>query len=103
MDYEGDRNVKMKSANLKLECGTEANLWEKMMKEVKLERFAGPFEQIPYEHIQSPVGLVPKGKNGDTRLIFHLSYPRGGNSKYVNANTPKTQMFRQVQRFATCY
>ena len=44
------------------------------MKEVKEERFAGPFCKPPFKHfIQSPVGLVPKA-GGKTRLIFHLSY-----------------------------
>ena len=44
------------------------------MKEVKLKRVAGPFNNIPFEsYIQSPIGLVPKAKD-QTRLIFHLSY-----------------------------
>ena len=57
-----------------------------MLKEVKLNHFAGPFSEIPYEnYIQSPVGLVPKSDN-DTRLVFHLSAPRNDS---VNSNTPK--------------
>ena len=59
------------------------------MKEVKACRFVGPFESSPFEnYIQSPLGLVPKGEN-DTRLIFHLSHPRGGTPQSVNACTPK--------------
>ena len=58
------------------------------MKEVKENRYAGPFEEIPFDHyIQSPIGLVPKDGGKDTRLIFHLSYPRGKGTS-VNANTP---------------
>ena len=60
------------------------------MKEVKAKRYAGPykFEEIPFENfIQSPIGLVPKDGGKDTRLIFHLSYPRSGSS--VNSETPK--------------
>ena len=58
------------------------------MKEVKLKRFAGPFEDIPFDnYIQSPIGLVPKA-GSKTRLIFHLSYPRNGKNLFVNANTP---------------
>ena len=34
------------------------------------------------------MGLVPNGKDGDTRLIFHLSYPRKGKTS-INTNTPK--------------
>ena len=60
------------------------------MKEVKEERYAGPFEQIPFEYyIQSPIGLVPKECGKNTRLIFHLSYPRGKEKISVNANTPE--------------
>ena len=86
--YRGKRNVRMRAPNLKLECGTQADLWSKMMKEVKAKHYAGPFENIPFQHyIQSSVGLVPKS-NGDVRLIFHLSYPRKG-TRSVNACTPK--------------
>ena len=59
------------------------------MKEVKLKRYAGPFAEIPFKdhYIQSPIGLVEKDGGADTHLIFHLSYPKGGNSS-VNSNTP---------------
>ena len=44
------------------------------MKEVEAKRFAGSFDEVPYEYfIQSPVSLVPK-VGGKTRLIFNLSY-----------------------------
>ena len=86
--YEGPTNVKMKSNNLKFRIGTPHELWEKMMKEVAAGRYAGPFEEIPFENfIQSPVGLVPKDGGKKTRLIFHLSHPRSGGS--VNAGIPK--------------
>ena len=87
--YKGDVNVQQTAPNLKLECGTKFDIWQKVMKEVKLGRYAGPFDEIPFDNfIQSPIGLVPKGENGhDTRLIFHLSYPRSGNS--VNSQMPK--------------
>ena len=86
--YCGIENVKITSPNLKFrEVGNATILWKKVMKEVKEERYAGPFEQIPFEYfIQSPIGLVPKDGDKDTRLIFHLSYPRNGKSS-VNANT----------------
>ena len=57
------------------------------MKEVKEKRYAGPFKDPPFEHfIQSPIGLVPKDGGLKTRLIFHLSYPRNGDS--VNSSAP---------------
>ena len=41
--------------------GDKYELWDKIMKEVELKRFAGPFDKIPFKnYIQSPVGLVLK-------------------------------------------
>ena len=88
--YEGPEDVKITSPNLKFrEVGSPIELWNKVMKEVKEERYAGPFQSIPFDtYIQSPIGLVPKDGGKNTRLIIHLSYPRNGLS-FVNANTPK--------------
>ena len=88
--YEGPQNVRITAPNLKFrEVGTPVELSNKVMKEVKAKRYAGPFKEIPFNtYIQSPIGLVPKDGGKDTRLIFHLSYPRGKGSS-VNANTPK--------------
>ena len=61
------------------------------MKEVKEERYAGPFEDIPFDNfVQSPIGLVPKQGN-KTRLIFHLSYNFSEQLQdaSINASTPK--------------
>ena len=91
--YNGREDVQYKSPNLKLEAGDYIDLWNKVMKEVKLKRYAGPFSKIPFKNfIQSPIGLVPKDGGADTRLIFHLSYPRRPKSQEqisLNANTPK--------------
>ena len=82
-------NIKQRSPNLKFTIGNETELWNKVMKEVQLKRYAGPFENIPFKesYIQSPIGLVPKDNGAKTRLIFHLSYPRNGTS--VNSATPE--------------
>ena len=72
LGYEGPCDVRMTSHNLKLRVGNETILWNKIMKEVKNKRYAGPFEKILFKnYIQSPVGLVLKGED-DTRLIFYL-------------------------------
>ena len=85
--FEGDSKVRRLAPNLKLRIGIETILWNKVMKEVKIKCFAGPFAQPPFEHfIQSPIGLVPKDQGKATFLIFHLSYPRNGDS--VNSQTP---------------
>ena len=90
LSYDGPNDVKITSPNLKIRgVGNNTILWNKVMKEVKLKRYAGPFTSIPYENfIQSPIGLVLKDNGKDVRLIFHLSYPRG-TGKSVNSNTSK--------------
>ena len=89
LHYQGERALRRFAPNLKLECGTREDVWNKVMKEVKAKRFAGPFCEPPFDNfIQSPIGLIPKsGNQGETRLIFHLSYPRDGKS--VNSDMPK--------------
>ena len=81
--------IQRKAPNLKLRIGNKTQLWNKVMAEVKLGRYAGPFKNHPpFEHfVQSPIGLVPKDKGTKTRLIFHLSYPKTGES--VNSGIPK--------------
>ena len=90
LEYTGNRDIQMRSPNLKFhEIGDDLTLWNKVMKEVELKRYAGPFENIPFEHfIQSPIGLIPKDSGKNSRLIFHLSYPRGTNLS-VNTNTDR--------------
>ena len=89
LGYRGPKLVKKRAPNLKFVIGNETVLWNKVMKEVKQLRYAGPFADIPFDHyIQSPIGLVPKDGGKKTRLIFHLSYPRD-TGESVNENTPK--------------
>ena len=93
LGYRGPTKVNQTAPNLKLTVGDELVLWNKVMKEVKAKRYAGPFliDRPPFSHyIQSPIGLVPKDGGKETRLIFHLSYPRNGSTS-VNANTPKSK------------
>ena len=90
LGYRGPEKVRYKSRNLPFEpgVGSQVELWNKIMKEVALGRYAGPYREIPFEYyIQSPIGLVPKDKN-KTRLIFHLSHPRD-TDRSVNYNTPE--------------
>ena len=89
LEYAGDPFVQIRAPNLKFRgVGNKTILWNKVMKEVKAKRFAGPFLTIPFEfYIQSLIGLVPKDGGKDTQLIFHLSYPRK-TGKSVNAQIP---------------
>ena len=60
---------------------------EKIEKEVKLGRIAGPFVKPPFSKFTiSPIGLQPKRNPGEFRLIHHLSYPKGSS---VNDAIPR--------------
>ena len=76
--YEGAEEVKITSPNLKFRgIGDNITLWNKVMKEVKEDRYAGPFEKIPFDnYIQSPIGLVPKDGGKDTRFDFSPILPK---------------------------
>ena len=88
LGYQGPQDRQDTAANIPLNVGSPTILWNKMMKEVKHGRFAGPYCDPPFaNYIQSPVGLVPKAGN-QTRLIFHLSFDFKGNWGSVNLNTP---------------
>ena len=58
--YCGPKDVKITSPNLKFrQVGNPIVLWNKVMKEVKENWYAGPFEEIPFNHyIQSPIGWL---------------------------------------------
>ena len=74
LQYTGPRHHKNVSPNLPFKVGDKFDMWEKIMGEVQMGRYTGPFEDIPYHYfVQSPCGLVLKSGN-KTRLIFHLSY-----------------------------
>ena len=99
LGYRGPTDVKLTAPNLKFTIGNETILWNTIMKEVQLKRFAGPYTNIPFaNYIQSPIGLVPKDGGAKTRLIFHLSYPKDGNSS-VNINTPPNLCTVEYKRF----
>ena len=86
--YNGPKKRRNLSKNIPFTVGNWEILWGKIMKEVKVGRFAGPFSKPPFEFVvQSPISLVPKVGN-KTRLIFHLSFDFSENEKSVNACTP---------------
>ena len=91
LGYRGPVNIQQNSKNLKFVIGNKTELWNKVMKEVKEKRYAGPYSKLPFEnYIQSPIGLVPKDGGQKTRLIFHLSHPRDTTKGVsVNGNTPE--------------
>ena len=91
LEYQSPTNRQDRSNNIPFrKVGNKQELWDKLMKEVKLKRYVEPFEEIPFKNfIQSPIGLVPKAGN-KTRLIFHLSFDfQGDNNKSVNHYTPE--------------
>ena len=87
--YRGPTLRQDTSNNIPFTVGDDYEMWEKLMKEVKLKRVAGPYEEIPFPNfMQSPIGLVPKAGN-KIRLIFHLSYQFKSGLGSLNSNTPK--------------
>ena len=90
LGYEGPERRQDRSSNIPFRNGiaSHAELWSKMVKEVDAGPFVGPFDQIPYEYfVQSLIRLVPKA-NGQTRLIFHLSYNFKGTHTSINSFIP---------------
>ena len=43
LGYDGPEDIKLESNNLKFTIGDKTELWNKVMKEVKEKRYAGPF------------------------------------------------------------
>ena len=75
IQYNGPKLRQSTSENIPFTVGNKTELWNKVMKEVKYDRVAGPFNQVPFQNfIQSQIGLVPKAGRDQTRSIFHLSY-----------------------------
>ena len=86
--YRGPTIRKSQASNLPFTVGNSTILWNKLMKEVKFKRVAGPFDTIPFDYfMQSPIGLVPKDNGREMRLIFHLSY-KFEDYKSLNYYTP---------------
>ena len=91
IQYQGPTDRQSQTENIPFTVGDKVDLWNKLMKEVKLNWVVGPFEKVPFSNfIQSPIGLVPKAGGDQTRLIFHLSYDfKNDRHKSVNFHTPK--------------
>ena len=78
--YEGPRAPRS-SKNLPTAFSKPDKISENLSKEVSLGRTAGPFSEPPLPNFQvSPLGLVPKKNSEKFRTIFHLSYPKSGDS-----------------------
>ena len=87
--YRGPVWRQNSSANIPFSIGDKYDMWNKLMKEVKIGWVAGPFENVPFTlaYVQSPIGLVAKAGN-KTRLIFHLSYDFSEDCKSINHHIP---------------
>ena len=88
--YKGPMLRKNSAANIPFTVGDKFKMWNKLVKEVKHGRVAGPFREVPFKNsfVQSPIGLVPKAGN-KTRLIFHLSYDFNEDFKSINHYIPE--------------
>ena len=57
--YTGPQNRQSNSKNLPFHVGDKVDLWNKLIKEVRLKRVAGPFKSIPYEYFIQSLNLLP--------------------------------------------
>ena len=94
LGYRGPTDRGDLSQNIPFHVWNSTVLWNKVMDEVELGHFAGPYENILEEFqnsfIQSPIRLVLKDSN-KTQLIFHLSYRFKNGNESVNFWTPRDQ------------
>lgn len=73
--FRGQRQFRF-SKNLSSLKDKQHILLDRINEEILSGRVMGPFQYPPFKNIQvSPLGLVPKKKPGEFRLIHHLSYP----------------------------
>lgn len=80
LGYDGPRMSKF-SKNLKSAIDNPTIVSNNLAKEVALGRTAGPFTNPPFANLQvSPIGIVPKKHSDKFRTIFHLSFPKTGES-----------------------
>ena len=78
--YNGPR-VSRQARNLPTAALNPSKVTENITKEVSLGRTAGPFDRPPLPNFQvSPLGIIPKKHTEKFRTIFHLSYPKTGDS-----------------------
>ena len=78
--YNGPRHDR-RAKNLASAFINPQKVTDNFQTEVSLGRTAGPFDKPPLPNLQvSPIGLVPKKHSNKFRTIFHLSYPKGGDS-----------------------
>ena len=59
--YRGPELRRDLSENIPIRVGSQLEMWNKFMKEVKLGCYVGPFCETPFDnYMQSPIGLVLK-------------------------------------------
>ena len=88
LEYQGSMYHQNRSGKLHFRLRNKTILWNKIMKEVKAGRVAGPYKESEFpfdEYLQAPLGLVLKSGN-KACMIFHLSYDFVEN-KSVNYHT----------------
>ena len=83
------RRVARFSRNLPTALSQPNTVSENLSREVALGRVAGPFPSPLLPNFQvSPIELVPKKHSTKFRTIFHLSFPKSGETS-INSSIPK--------------
>ena len=79
LGYDGPRQSKF--SNLKSAIDNPTIVSNNLAKEVAYGHTAGPFTNPPFANLQvSPIGIVPKKHSDKFHTIFHLSFPKTGES-----------------------
>ena len=71
LGYQGRRDLKITAPNLKIGVGSELELWNKVMKEVKEKRYAGPFDRFLHT-ITDRISAKRQWKKHPTDIPFIL-------------------------------
>ncbi|CAB4018174.1 Hypothetical predicted protein [Paramuricea clavata] len=91
LGYDGPRMSKF-SKNLKFGIDNPTVVSTNLAKEVALDHTAVPLTNTPFANLQvSPIGILPKKYSDKFRTIFHLSFPKTGES--INSFIEKDNFF----------
>ena len=89
INFQGEESPLSSNNSASVSSNTEV-VHQKVQSELKLGRFAGPFNKPPYENFKcSPLALREKKESGKYRILHNLSFPYDERS--VNTNIPRDE------------
>ena len=89
INFQGEESPLSSNNSVSVSSNTEV-VHQKVQSELKLGRFAGPFNKPPYENFKcSPLALREKKESGKYRILHNLSFPY--DERFVNTNIPRDE------------